>query len=272
MGTALRRKTAPKLPSVRSARRLRSPHMTASALPLWPSLGSPDAAVVRGRGLSGIVRLVATRVAEDEDQRRDEDAAREAQREEERLLCERAKGGDKQALATLLRKYGPILYRTVLLPRLGSEAAAQDALADTYMRVLERFDQFEWRGCGVYPWLRVVAMRIALDGLRGRKRETLFEPQDLTRAVESAERDEQEGVDDLLCQKRDLAAARDKLERALSSINQRYAKAIRLRVLEERSREEAAEELGVSVPTFDVVLHRAMTALKKQISKQESEA
>jgi len=156
-----------------------------------------------------------------------------------------------------------------LLPRLGSEAAAQDALADTYMRVLERFHQFEWRGCGVYPWLRVVAMRIALDALRSRKRETLFEPADLTRAVDDAERDWHDGVDVKLCEKRDRQAARDKLDSALSSINQRYADAIRLRVLEEKSREEAAEALGVTVPTFDVVLHRAMTALKKAIASLE---
>jgi RNA polymerase sigma-70 factor (ECF subfamily) len=198
----------------------------------------------------------------------DEERARD--REVERKLCEQAKAGDKGALATLLRKHGPILYRTVLLPRLGSEAAAQDALADTYMRVLERFDQFEWRGCGVYPWLRVIAMRIALDVLRSKKRETLFEPADLTRAVEAAERDLEDGLDEQLCNKRDEEAAREKLDRALAKINSRYASAIRLRVLEEKSREEAAEELGVTVPTFDVVLHRALASLKKAIVAEEA--
>jgi len=200
------------------------------------------------------------------------DEKRAKEREQERKLCDKAKAGDKQALAVMLRKHGPTLYRTVLLPRLGSEAAAQDALADTYMRVLERFDQFEWRGCGVYPWLRVIAMRIALDALRSRKRETLFEPQDLNRAVENAERDLHEGIDDKLCEKRDREAARAKLDAAMDKINTRYARAIRLRVLEEKSREEAAEDLGISVPTFDVVLHRALSSLKKAIKTAEAEA
>jgi len=192
-----------------------------------------------------------------------------AEREQERLWCEKAQGGDGQALSQILRKYGPLLFRTVLLPRLGSEAAAQDALADTYVRVLERFHQFEWRGCGVYPWLRVVAMRIALDGLRSRKRETLFEPADLNRAVDEAERDLQEGIDVQLCERRDRDAARSRLDRALGAINQRYAKAIRLRVLQEKSREQAAEALGVTVPTFDVVLHRALAALRKAVHAEE---
>ncbi|MEM6786580.1 MAG: RNA polymerase sigma factor [Myxococcota bacterium] len=198
------------------------------------------------------------------------EAERAADRERERVLCVKAKGGDKQALATMLRRYGPILYRSVLLPRLGSEAAAQDALADTYVRVVERFHQFEWRGCGVYPWLRVVAMRIALDQLRRRKRETLFEPEDLTRAVERAERDlDVPDLDVALCEKRDRAEARRKLDEALASINARYARAITLRVLEEKTREEAAAALEVTVSTFDVVLHRALTALKKSIRKRE---
>jgi len=231
--------------------------------------------LVRGaKHRSGIVRLVAAPKRDEKDaaarKEAEAEARKQAEREEERKLCDRAQAGDKKALATILRKYGPILYRSVLLPRLGSEAAAQDALADTYVRVVERFEQFEWRGCGVYPWLRVVAMRIALDQLRGRKRETLFEPDDLTRAVERAERDmDKPGLDVQLCEKRDRAEARRKLDDAMDKINSRYAQAIRLRVLEEKSREEAAEALGVTVPTFDVVLHRALTALKKAVRKQQ---
>jgi RNA polymerase sigma-70 factor (ECF subfamily) len=138
------------------------------------------------------------------------------------------------------------------------------------MRVLERFDQFEWRGCGVYPWLRVIALRIALDALRAKKRETLFEPADLSRAVDEAELDLDQGADEQLCERRDREAAKKRLDEALGAINQRYAKAIRLRVLEERSREDAAAELGVTVPTFDVVLHRALNALRKALRPEEA--
>jgi RNA polymerase sigma factor (sigma-70 family) len=223
----------------------------------------PRAAKQKGAGKLGApVAVPVPASARDE-------AEMAAEREQERRWCERAQAGDRQALAEILRKHGPLLYRTVLLPRLGSEAAAQDALADTYMRVLERFHQFEWRGCGVYPWLRVVAMRIALDALRSRKRETLFEPADLTRAVDAAERDLQKGLDVELCEKRDRAASRERLDRALAAINQRYAKAIRLRVLQEKSRDEAAAALGVTVPTFDVVLHRALSALRKAVHAEE---
>jgi len=37
-------------------------------------------------------------------------------------------------------------------------------------------------------------------------------------------------------------------------------------VIEERPREQVASELGISTATFDVVLHRAMAALRKVIA------
>jgi RNA polymerase sigma-70 factor (ECF subfamily) len=186
--------------------------------------------------------------------------------EAERSLCERAHAGDRAALGEILRRYGPVLYRSVLLPRLGGEAAAQDALAETYARVVERFHQYTWQSVGVYPWLRVVALRIALDALRARRRETLYEPEDLEREIDASERDLGRTGDVELCEKRDLADARARVEAALARLNPRYATAIRLRVLEERSREEVAGTLGVSVATFDVVLHRAMTSLRKALA------
>jgi RNA polymerase sigma-70 factor (ECF subfamily) len=191
--------------------------------------------------------------------------------EAERTLCERAHAGDRAALGQILRQHGPVLYRSVLLPRLGSQAAAQDALAETYARVVERFHQYTWQSTGVYPWLRVVALRIALDALRARRRETLFEPDDLEREIDASERDLSRTGDVELCEKRDLAEARARVAAALDKLNPRYASAIRLRVLEERSREEVAAQLGVSVSTFDVVLHRAMTSLKKALASGQPE-
>jgi RNA polymerase sigma factor (sigma-70 family) len=188
----------------------------------------------------------------------------------ERDLCERAKKGDKTALGKLLRTYGPVLYRSVLLPRLGSEAVAQDALGETYARVVERFEQYEWQDCGVYPWLRVVALRIALDILRMKKRETVFEPDDLAREIDRADRVGPNGPDVEVLEARDRERAREKVEAALKKLNPRYERAIRMRVLEERTRDEVATALGVSTSTFDVVLHRALTALKKAISAAEA--
>ncbi len=185
--------------------------------------------------------------------------------ERERRLVERAHAGDRAAIGELLSAHGPALYRTVLLPRLGSEAAARDALSEVYARVVERIHQFAWQNVGFYPWLRVVALRVALDQLRARKRLLLWEPEDVQREVDATQTSTP--VDEKLAQHRDRQAARDKVERALARINPRYARAIRLRVLEDVPRLDAARELAVTPSTFDVVLHRAMQAMKKVLSE-----
>lgn len=192
-----------------------------------------------------------------------------AELDAERALVVRAQAGERDALGAILRKHGPRLYRSVLLPRLGSAATAEEALSRTYVKVLERFDQFTWQAVGVYPWLRVVALRVALDLLRSRKRELLFEPQDVERELEHAERDAREAEE---LEAYDLNCAKQRVRALLGRINPRYADAIRLRILEERPREEAAATLGVSVATFDVVLHRAMAALRKALAEGANES
>lgn len=194
-----------------------------------------------------------------------ESAERTALLERERDEVERAKGGDRRALADILRRHGPTLYRAVLLPRLGSQAAAEEALSTTYAKVIEKLDRFTWQSVGIYPWLRVMALRVAIDMLRARKREVPFEADDLQREIDQAEQ-QAEGTDAAAIARQDADAARARVEAALARINPRYAAAVRMRVLEERSREEVARELGVTVATFDVVLHRALAALKKALT------
>lgn len=187
--------------------------------------------------------------------------------EQERQLVARAQAGDRTATGELLERHGRTVYRTVLLPRLGSEAAARDALGETYAKVVERIGQFSWQNVGFYPWFRTVALRVALDHLRARKRLVLWEAQDVEREVDAASTETP--LDERLLEERDRRAARAKVDEALGAIHPRYARAVRLRILEERSREEAAATMAVTPATFDVLLHRAVAALKKRILSEK---
>lgn len=195
-----------------------------------------------------------------------EDEARAKELAAEKELVERAQRGDRDAMGQILKKHGPSLYRHVLLPRLGSEASAQDALGEVYKKVVERLDRFEWQGVGIYPWLRTMALRVALDQLRARKRTVLWEAADVEREVD--EQSSATPVDQLLLERRDREAARSKVEDALGRIHPRYARALRLRVLEERPRDEVAKTMEVTPATFDVLLHRAVAALRKALSAE----
>lgn len=196
-----------------------------------------------------------------------------SERSEQELAVERgwvdhAKAGDRQALRMILERYGPVLYRTVLLPRLGDEARAKDALADTYTRVVVAIARYEWHPAGIYPWLRTIALHVAIDQLRARKRETPFDVDDLAR--EADRRGDIEGTDVAYLEREEAKRAKEKIEGALGRIHPRYARALRLRVLQERPREEVAKTLGTTPATFDVVLHRAMAALRKALSEEKS--
>jgi RNA polymerase sigma-70 factor (ECF subfamily) len=183
--------------------------------------------------------------------------------EQERVLVASAQAGNRAAVGALLHRYGPTLYRSVLLPRLGSEAAAKDALSETYAKVVERIDQFTWAGVGFYPWLRTVALRVALDLLRARKKMLLWEAADVERELDAAATTTP--LDHALAERRDRDASKQKVDEALGRIHSRYAQAIRLRILEERPREDVARMLEVTPATFDVLLHRAIAALKKAV-------
>lgn len=171
-------------------------------------------------------------------------------------LCARARAGDPRAFAELYDTFAQELFCAVLLPRLGSRAAAEDALAETFRAAFASIGTFAHEGKSVWFWLHRIAVNKALDTARAHRRaeKTLF---DFAATMEDA------GTPDLDAAI-DAPKLRARIERTLGAVNERYRRAIELRFFEERSREACAEALAVSVATFDVVLLRALKAFKKE--------
>lgn len=178
--------------------------------------------------------------------------------EEERAVIQRLKQGDRQAVAVLYGWYGDKLYRQSILPRLPVVELAEDCLRDTFRTVLERIDSFQDQNRSIFHWMRRIAINKAMDVYRRHQRDRKLvekvqaQPEPLHQQPAAPDRGLE--VDDL---KRDVALS-------LSRLNERYALALRLRLLEERSREECAEIMGVKVGNFDVILHRAAKAFRQE--------
>ena len=179
------------------------------------------------------------------------------------MLCEAASRGDREATRELLDHFADPLFGGVILPRVGDRADAEDLLRETMLRAVQNMASFRWQGeAGLWPWLRRIAVNIVMDHgrrLQARRRmESAFaaEVRTLPPRVEA-------GAEAALIEEEERRICRQNLAEALESINERYRRAIELRVVEGRSREESAEALGVTVGTFDVVLHRALKALRK---------
>jgi RNA polymerase sigma-70 factor (ECF subfamily) len=196
------------------------------------------------------------------------DSIREWNASVERDLCARAGRGDAQALRALLDHFAGPLHDAVVLPRVGSRAEAAEVLEDTLSRAAERIADFRWdEARGLWPWLRRIAVHRIVDGVRRRgaeRRMTERYEAELTALPPRIEA----GAEAEIIEAEERRAREQRLTVALATLNERYRRAIELRMFEERPREECAAALGVSVATFDVVLHRAMTSLKKSFGAE----
>ena len=177
--------------------------------------------------------------------------------EEERSVILALQRGDRGAFATLYRWYGDLLYRQVILPRLPIPELAQDCLKDTFRTALERIETFRLENRSIFFWLRRIAANKAIDVHRRHRRdERLVEAVKVEPTLSVAQPDRPD-------RQLEVDEVRRMVETSLANLNGRYAKALRMRLIEDRSREECAEALEVSVGNFDVILHRAAKAFRK---------
>ncbi len=176
--------------------------------------------------------------------------------EEERAVVRRLQQGDRAAVAVLYGWYGDLLYRQVILPKLPVPELAEDVLRDTFRTVLEKVDTWTSEDRSIFFWLRRVALNRAVDVYRRSRRDLALADAVATVGAATAQTpprpDRQLEVDDA---RREVAAS-------LARLNERYATVLRMRLLEERPREECAAVLGVTVGNLDVLLHRACKAFR----------
>jgi len=175
------------------------------------------------------------------------------------LRClERIRRGNRAAFGELYTAFAQPLYAEVLLPRLGSAAAAEEALAETFRAALEKLGDYRPQGGSIFGWLARIAMNKATDHHRHRARtgralasfESLIAPLRETPELEAEGR-----IDG-----RRLRAA---VDHVLSRLPARYRRAIELRMLEDLPRAECAARMEISIGTFDVLLLRALRAFRE---------
>lgn len=178
--------------------------------------------------------------------------------EEERAVVARIRQGDREAAGILFEWFANGLYRRAILPRLPNPELAEDVLKDTFRTALEKIDSFKNHDRSIFFWLRRIAINRAIDihrlHARDRKaqqhRETTIE-RTMSQAPPAPDRAPE------------VAETRDQVNAALEELNPRYADALRMRLIEDRDREECAAAMGVTVGNFDVILHRAAKAFRK---------
>jgi RNA polymerase sigma-70 factor, ECF subfamily len=168
---------------------------------------------------------------------------------DDRFLLDAARAGDLDAFAVLVRRHQPAVYR-VALRMLGSEADAQDAAQETFVRAWRALPRF--RGdSATSTWLYRIVTRRSLDVLAARRPSESLEAAPAPAGTDPAEAAEQH--------ERLRAVAR-----AVAALPPEQRAALVLREFEGLPYDQIAEVLDTTVPTVKGRIHRARTTVIRE--------
>lgn len=183
--------------------------------------------------------------------------------DEERIVA-RAQGGDRRAFEQIYRAYARALFGYVLIPMLGDADDAEDCLRETFLAANRALPNYTWKPTGIYGWLKVLAKNKARDLLRASGRRQRLRGA-FAEHVDAFGGGRVSSVSDEELQREQL---RGQIEQVLDTLNPRYAQVLRLRLLEDRGRDECAALLEVKIGTLDVLLFRACRSFKQACEKR----
>lgn len=164
--------------------------------------------------------------------------------------------GCREAFEVLYRRYFRRLV-WFLSDRTSGTADAEDLAQETLLRALRNADRFD-TSAPMWPWLKTIAMRLAIDNANRKSSGELpcsFDGDD----------QQPEPVED-----RDLVLlveADADLVAAFRQLTGRHQVALRLRYLEGWSREDAAAFLDLNLNAFDQLVHRASARIRREYEK-----
>jgi RNA polymerase sigma-70 factor (ECF subfamily) len=175
-------------------------------------------------------------------------------------VAHRASGGDRDAIAALLREHGQAVYQ--LCYHVAGPSDARDAAQEAFERIVTAIGSFDPSRGAFRPWALTVARNVCRDRLRRRGLERATFVADggpPTAAAPSRSVDPERA-----------ALARgdaEALSRALEMLPEQMRSALVLFHLHEASYEEIAEQLEVPMGTVMTWLHRGRKRLREALTE-----
>ena len=185
----------------------------------------------------------------------------------EQALIEAAKGGDRAAFSALVRRYEDTVYRFALKVCQDPDKASE-TLQDTFINVFRKLHTFDGRS-KFSTWLYTIVTNNCLMRHRRRKRDLLEESLEAFDAGPegnhagghpSLARWEQTPVHAVL-----EAELRQVMEEAIQALPADYRVVFVLRDMEEKTTEETARIVGISVEAAKSRLRRARAFLRSRL-------
>ncbi len=163
---------------------------------------------------------------------------------EEAILVERARAGDQEAFAELVRIAAPSALAAARRAT-GDAALAEDAAQEAFLRAYRALDRYEQRS-SFTAWVRAIAVNAAIDLARRKRPETPVEDQPARDAGEKRQED------------------LDLLRKALQALSPVDREILLARELEGAPDHVIARRLGLSLTGLRVRVHRARIRLRRR--------
>ncbi|MEI7835724.1 MAG: sigma-70 family RNA polymerase sigma factor [Planctomycetota bacterium] len=187
---------------------------------------------------------------------------------EDAAMVERFRQGDMQAFGALVCKYQDRIF-TMVLRMCPNRAEAEELAQESFLRAMERIDQFRGHS-QFYTWLFRIAANLTLSHRRraGRVKFRSMDLLDETGGSQAANlADEAAGR---RCERPDEAAmARETQHRVLAAMDElddEFRIVLVLRDIEEMEYDQIAHVLDLPPGTVKSRLHRARCALKDKLT------
>ena len=172
-------------------------------------------------------------------------------RKTERVLVRRfLRTRDEKSFRELYRRHTPVLYRLGLRLVGGSEADAQDAIQDTWIRACKSLSRFEWKS-SLRTWLTGILINRTREFIRDRRRQPEEElPEEFPASTVARPG---EGID---------------LEQAIACLPSGYREVLLLHDVEGNTHEEISLLLEISVGTSKSQLFHARKAVRAMLQME----
>ena len=175
----------------------------------------------------------------------------------EHTLLERARAYDADALGELYDQYAPLIY-AYLYRRVHDAQLAEDLTGEAFVRVLQAIQSEKFWHTSFRGWLYRIAHNLLVDHYRKQPPVPMLA---LDEQLVAAQGD----PDSALAEK----LSRQGLLAAISQLTLNQQQVLVLRFGEQLAAREVAEIMGKSVGAVEVLQHRALTALRRLLRKNE---
>jgi RNA polymerase sigma-70 factor, ECF subfamily len=173
-----------------------------------------------------------------------------------RRLVERAQQGDRQALEELYLMHFDRIY-SYLQMSVGNRHDAEDLTNQTFVKMLESIERFEWRKVPISAWLFRIAHNLAMDHFRARRR---WQPEE--------EPPEPPGAEARSAEEEALQSiGRQSMLAMIEDLSQDQQQVLTLKFVFNFPNADVATILGKTEGAIKSLQHRALASLQRQLTK-----